>query len=305
MAAKKQRSRHVVRNLILCILLLCVIAAAVACGLLYRKIKSLQQGAAFDLSYSVASTSAEAPVLYTILEKADATQGELYGVYAPGKLLLSLYQLSGAQSAATWDAATGEVTLHPDAKAAEPFTRIYIDSTETLYDAGQLYDTIRQAIIEAYPLASALLPEWSLGNYISQTQLATLLGVEPAAVEMQDMADFSLALKALKRVEPEGALDGFTYFQLTLPDAAADAPVLVLGVPPKALLAKTTPLHILLTIPQHSVRVELLGTLRAADTTVIAPSSRIKDEDIAVLAQIRQAAEDLLQFIQQATQSSG
>ena len=34
---------------------------------------------------------------------------------------------------------------------------------------------------QSYPLASLLLPDWSLGSYISQAQLASLLGVDTTA----------------------------------------------------------------------------------------------------------------------------
>lgn len=302
MASSKRRARrHTVRNIILCVLLVCIVAVAAVFFLLNSKVKKLQQGAAFDFSYTVTATSAESPVLYTVLEKTNATQGSVYGVYAPGKLLLSFYQLTGTTPTATWDAQTGALTLHPEARASEPFTRVYVDSSETLYDVGQLYDTARQAIVDTYPLAGSLLPDWSLGNYISQTQLATLLGVETGSVEMQDMTGFTLALAALKKAEPQGALSGYTYFRLENPDATLSSPDLIIGVPLKSVLAETTPVHIMLTIPQHGVRVELLGTVEPADTTIIAPSSRMKDQDIATFAQIRQTVEELLQVIQQAT----
>lgn len=299
MAANKKRQRHTARNIVLIALLVCVIAAAALGAAVWRRVSALQKGAQFEFAYTVTYTSAEQPVLYTVLEKASATQGSLYGVYAPNKLLVSLYQLSGGTPAASWDADARKVTLNAGTKAAEPFTRVYIDSDETLYDVGQLYGTARQAIIDAYPIASALLPEWGLGNYISQTQLSTLLGVDTSKVEMQEIADFSLILTALKRAQPAEALDGCTYFKLEMPNAAQDAPELVFGVPLGGVLSDEIPLHILLIIPQHNAKIELLGTLSAADSTIIAPTSRMKDEDIETLAQIRQTVEQLLQFVRQ------
>lgn len=270
--------RHPVRRVVLCVLLVCVIAAAVLFGLLASKVKKLRQGAAFDFSYSVTSTSSETPVLYSVLEKANATQGSVSGVYAPGKLLLTLRQQN----------------------ASSPFTHVYISSTETLYDVGQLYKTARAAIVNAYSVASLVLPEnWTLGNYISQTQLATLLGVELGKVEMQDMANFTLALGALRRAEPAGALDGYTYFRLQEQDASLNSPELIIGVPLREILSGSIPLHIILTIPQHSAKVELTGTLHAANSTIITPTSRMSDEDIATFAQLRQTVEELLQYVQQ------
>ena len=50
---------------------------------------------------------------------------------------------------------------------------MYISSSETLYDVGQLYKISALSITGSYPLAS-LAPDWSLGSYISQAQLASL-----------------------------------------------------------------------------------------------------------------------------------
>lgn len=36
-----------------------------------------------------------------------------------------------------------------------------------------------------------LIPEWNMGSYISQTQLASLLGVDDTATSLQSMSDFS------------------------------------------------------------------------------------------------------------------
>ena len=91
---------------------------------------------------------------------------------------------------------------------------MYISSSETLYDVGQLYKNIRSSITGSYPLASLLLPDWSLGSYISQAQLASLLGVDTTATSLQDMTEFELPQKKLQRVQPENAKDGYLYFQL-------------------------------------------------------------------------------------------
>ena len=95
-----------------------------------------------------------------------------------------------------------------------PLTRMYISEEETLYDAGQLYNKLRSTVVAEYPLASLLLPGWSLGSYISQDQLATLLGVDPAATGLQQVNDFQLDLKQLKTVQPANAKEGYFYLQL-------------------------------------------------------------------------------------------
>lgn len=277
-SSRKHSHNHPVRTLVLCLLAVCIVAAATAFGVLYFKGKKVAQGAEFQFSYTITPTTTEAPVLYSVLEKTGTTQGTLNGIYEPGKLLVSLYQQQSA---------------------AEPFTRVYIDSSETLYDVGQLYDAVRAAIVDAYPLADAILPAWTLGSYISQTQLAALLGVETGSVEMQDMTGFAFALGALRPTKPEGAMDGYYYFRLDNTAAGENAPELVLGVPLNGLFASETPLHILLAIPEHGVKAELSGTVTAAETTVLAPESRMKDEDIAVFAQIRQTVEQLMALGQQ------
>lgn len=272
-ASSKKRSRAIV-IVVVCLLLICAVAAGTVYGLLSHKVKALQTGGTFDCTYRVTSTAAETPALYGILNTVGATDGTVTGQYASGKIQLAL---SAKNSSA-------------------PFTRIYIDSDETLYDAGQLYSVLRQGITDAYPLAGLVLPSWNLGSYISQTQLAQVLGVELQDVEMQDMTGFSLALSTLQKVTPDNAMDGYTYYQL--PAADANGPVLIVGLPLKSLFADSTPLHVLLTIPEHQVTVELNGTLTAAETVIVAPTSRMSDDDVAAFVQIRQALESFSEFIQ-------
>lgn len=299
MAYHHGKRRHPVRTVVLCLLAIIIVAAAVGYGMLTSKLKKLQSGAAFDFSYSISCTSAEAPALYTILDKTGTTQGSLYGVYEPSKLLVSLYRVTGSTPAAEYDAEGKTITLHNEAREAEPFTRVYVSSDETLYDVGQLYATVRRVIVSQYPITDAVLPQWTLGSYISQTQLATALGVELGTVDMRDMTGFEpLALAAIKPAEPENALDGFSYFTLANSSTDADAPTLVFGLPRGEVFAKTTPLHIILTIPGHSVKIELLGALTPAEAVVTAPSSRMNDDDINNFAQIRQTVEELMSLAQ-------
>ena len=189
----------------------------------------------------------------------------------------------------------------PDAVIpAGPLTRVYISSSETLYDVGQLYKNIRSSITGSYPLASLLLPDWSLGSYISQAQLASLLGVDTTATSLQDMTEFELPQKKLQRVQPENAKDGYLYFQLDTGDASANAPVLVIGLEKSRFFADAIPVHILLTIPEHGVSIQLTGTVSAQTVVLTAPTSRMKDEDIQTLVQIRDTIQSVLQFVQTA-----
>ena len=185
-------------------------------------------------------------------------------MYAPGQLGVALY-------------------LQDDASGA-PLTRLYIDQNETLFDAGQVYRTARGSLVARAPLADVLLPKWNLGDYISQTQLATLLGVPIAEVEMQEFSQFALLPAALKRVEPAQAKKGYTYFQLQTDQP--NAPTLTLGLPLGELFAESTPLHVLILHPAHNAALELDGSLSAATPILTPPTSRMKDDDIAVFAQV-------------------
>jgi len=139
-----------------------------------------------------------------------------------------------------------------------------------------------------------------MGSYISQTQLASVLGTELSAVEMQDMTGFSLALGALQKVTPDGALDGYAYYEVP---SSSDI-TLIFGLPMKELFAKTTPLHVLLTIPEHRVTISLSGTVTAAETAVVAPTSRMSDEEVDSFVQLRKSLESFAAVLQSALQGS-
>lgn len=167
----------------LAVVLVAVVAAVgVVFFQLHSKISALQTGASFTFRYEIAPNSPDKPPLLNILERVNASSGSVSGQYAPGKLQLSFYQLNEDDSVKT-----------------SPFTRVYIDSEETLFDIGQLYTVLRQDVTDKLSLASVLLPEWSLGDYISQTQAAAVLGVETNKVELQELSGFTLSLKGLKK----------------------------------------------------------------------------------------------------------
>ena len=90
-----------------------------------------QTGASFTFRYEIAPNSPDKPPLLNILERVNASSGSVSGQYAPGKLQLSFYQLNEDDSVKT-----------------SPFTRVYIDSEETLFDIGQLYTVLRQAVTD-------------------------------------------------------------------------------------------------------------------------------------------------------------
>ena len=287
----------------LAVVLVAVVAAVgVVFFQLHSKISALQTGASFTFRYEIAPNSPDKPPLLNILERVNASSGSVSGQYAPGKLQLSFYQLNEDDSVKT-----------------SPFTRVYIDSEETLFDIGQLYTVLRQAVTDKLSLASVLLPEWSLGDYISQTQAAAVLGVETNKVELQELSGFTLSLKGLKKVSPSAARDGYRYYQFPAAGEldvdvegrrldgvvfVADGTTLVLGFSTDALFSKTTPIHVLLTIPEHNVHIQLTGTVTSAKTVLSPPASRMSDEDIATLAQIRQSIESVWKMIQSAAQTT-
>ena len=226
---KKRTGLRAALIVLLCLILVCAVAAAVLYSFVSRRIKAFQSGASFALDYTITSTEAEPPALYALLDKFGGTTGSLTGQYTPRAVQLALYP-------------TGTSTVN-DA----PLTRMYISEEETLYDAGQLYNKLRSTVVAEYPLASLLLPGWSLGSYISQDQLATLLGVDPAATGLQQVNDFQLDLKQLKTVQPANAKEGYLYLQLPNLAAGEDAPQLILGIEKQGLLKTLSPkVHILL-----------------------------------------------------------
>ncbi len=280
---KKKRIRAAL-VVVLCLALVLAVAAAACYGLLARRLKALQAGAGFTFEYEITPT-ADSPALYTILQQTGGTSGTVTGKYAPDALQLSISA--------------------PDAVIpADPLTRVWVSGSETLYDAGQLYRNLRTSITNAYPLAGLLIPDWNLGNYISQSQLASLLGVDAAATSLQDVTDFQLDVKNLQRVTPDDAKDGYLYFQLTAGSAGANAPVLVLGLEKSQFFADAIPVEIRLSIPEHGVSIRLSGTVSAETVVLSAPTSRMKDEDIQTLVQIRETIQSVLQFVQTAGESA-
>ena len=278
----KRGAGRVVLVIVLCLVLVAAVAAAAGYSLVACRVKALQAGAAFTFDYSITPT-ADSPALYTILQKTGSTSGTVSGLYAPDALQLNISA--------------------PDAVIpADPLTRVYVSSSETLYDVGQLYQNIRSSITGAYPLAGILMPDWSLGNYISQAQLASLLGVGSEATSLQDMTEFELPQKKPQRVHPEGAKDGYLYYQLSTGDASSSAPTLIVGFEKSQFFADAIPVHILLAIPEHGIRAQLTGSVSAQTVVLSAPASRMKDEDIQTLVQIRDTIQSVLQFVQTAAQ---
>lgn len=165
------------------------------------------------------------------------------------------------------------------------FTDLYIDANDTYFDAGRLYRTLRDSIADSAPLVGAFLPEWSLPNYITQAQLAKILGVPNTQVAMQEMSGYTMTLSRQCVVHPDYAKKDYTYYQF--PYEGEDAAVLVVGLPLKSLLFDDTiPVDVHVEIPAHGVNAALSGTLKAGVNSLSAPVSVISDSDIDSIVQL-------------------
>lgn len=276
---KKTTALRAVIIFILCLVLVCAVGAAVLFGLFSRKLKALQAGTTFSFDYQIGSTADEPPALYRLLEQFEGTQGTVTGSSSADSLQVSLYR---------------------KADRTEPLTRVYISPETTLYDVEQIYSTLRSAIVAEYPLADYLIPHWSLGDYISQTQLAQILGVDSTDTSLTAMTGFRFSWKDLERVQPEQALDGYFYLQFAPQDAAPDEPVLILGFAKENLLQTFSPMtHVLLHLPEQQISIELKGAITPAQTVLTAPTSRMQDADVAALVQLRETIESVIQFVEQ------
>ena len=282
MKSSKKRSRAVV-TVVACILAVCLVAALVLFSLVNSKVRALQKGATFELSYNItAQDSASTPALYNILKQVGATSGDVAGLYSPGQLQLYLYPSGGLARAETG--------------GTDFFTDLYIDANDTYFDAGRLYRTLRDSIADSAPLVGAFLPEWSLPNYITQAQLAKILGVPNTQVAMQEMSGYTLTLSRQCIVHPDYAKKDYTYYQF--PSEGEDAAVLVVGLPLKSLLFDDTiPVDVHVEIPTHGVNAALSGTLKAGVNSLSAPVSVISDSDIDSIVQLRERLEQFADLI--------
>ena len=147
-----------------------------------------------------------------------------------------------------------------------------------------------------YPVASALLPDWTLGDYITQDQLARLLGAEPAVSGAGQYSAAAFAPGQMERVQPEQALDGYLYF--TPRQDTGDAEIVV-GFPLRSLWGEYFDCHVLVDLPGQGLHFALTGSAQAGDSAVAAPASVMRDEDIDALAALFEAVRSLLAFVQE------
>lgn len=266
-----------------CILAVCLVAALVFFSLVNSKVRALQKGAAFELSYNItAQDSSSTPALYNILKQVGATSGDVAGLYSPGQLQLYLYPPAGLP------------TPRPAALTFSP-TSILMPTTPTLMPGGSTAPcgipsrTARRWWVRS--CRSGLCPTTS-----RRPSWQKILGVPNTQVAMQEMSGYTLTLSRQCVVHPDYAKKGYIYYQF--PSEGEDAAVLVVGLPLKSLLFDDTiPVDVHVEIPAHGVNAALSGTLKAGVNSLSAPVSVISDSDIDSIVQLRERLEQFADLI--------
>lgn len=256
------------------IALLAVIVLAVLafCLVVRSRAGALQKGSAFSFDYQVTSTAEEPSLAYSTLEALGGLSGRLDG------------QSSGSSLSLSW---------YADGKE-EPFTDIYLKDGKVLLNIHQIYRTFLSGLSAKYPLIGSLIPDWTLGDYISQDQLATLMGRQPAVSEMENYSVSAFSPFSLERVHPENALDGYLYF--TPKQTQGDA-VVTIGFPIQSLWTEFFRCQVLIDVPSQGLHLELTGKALPGDYDIQLPDSVMKDEDIAALSEIIQAVRSLVKLV--------
>ena len=163
MSASRSSSRRS-RTVLLAVLALLAAAALALLGLyafIRAKAGALQAGAAFTFDYTVTSTSPEPSTAYAVLDALDALTGSVTGQSSGDSLYLAWYNVGSA--AFQSDQAPG-----PD----QAFTDLYVKDGLVYLNVRQIYRTLLSGLSAQYPVITSLIPDWGLGDYITQTQLA-------------------------------------------------------------------------------------------------------------------------------------
>ena len=235
---------------------------------------ALQKGSAFSFEYQVTSTAAEPSAAYKTLDAMSGLTGTLSG------------QSSGSDLYLAWYAAGQE----------EPFTDIYVQDSTVLLNVRQIYRTFLSGLTAKYPLVGSLIPDWSLGDYITQDQLALLLGSQPAVSEMENYSVSAFSPSDLQQVHPQDGLKGYFYFTPKQTLGGADV---VIGFPIQSLWTEFFRCHIIVDLPSQSLHLEMTGKALPGTYDIQLPDSVMRDEDINALSQIIQAVRSIAQLVAQ------
>lgn len=286
MSASRSSSRRG-RTVLTAVLVLLAAAVLALLGLyafVRAKAGALQAGAAFTFDYAVTSTAPEPSTAYATLEALDALTGSVTGQSSGDSLYLAWYNV-GSDAFQT-DQAPG---------SDQAFTDLYVKDGQVYLNVRQIYRTLLSGLSVQYPVIASLIPDWGLGDYITQTQLARLLGAEPAVSEMENYSAASFAPGRMRRVRPEGAREGYLYFA---PQDTGDAEI-VIGFPLRSLWSESFSCHVLVDLPSQGLHFELTGRALPGDYSIQAPASVMQDEDIDALAAIFDAVRSILAFVRQ------
>lgn len=253
-------------------------AAAVFLLIFYLVVRSragaLQKGSAFSFDYQVTSTAAEPSAAYNTLKALDGLTGTLSG------------QSSGSDLHLTWYAAGQD----------QPFTDIYVQDGTVLLNIRQIYRTFLSGLSAKYPLIGSLIPDWTLGDYITQDQLAVLMGSQPAVSEMENYSVSAFSPSDLRQVHPQDGIEGYLYF--TPRQSLGDAEV-VIGFPIQSLWTEFFRCQILVDLPAQGLHLELTGKALPGTYDIQLPDSVMQDDDINALSEIIQAVRSIAQLVGQ------
>ena len=253
-------------------------AAAVFLLIFYLVVRSragaLQKGSVFSFDYQVTSTAAEPSAAYNTLKALDGLTGTLSG------------QSSGSDLYLAWYAAGQD----------QPFTDIYVQDGTVLLNIRQIYRTFLSGLSAKYPLIGSLIPDWTLGDYITQDQLAVLMGSQPAVSEMENYSVSAFSPSDLQQVHPQDGIEGYLYF--TPRQSLGDAEV-VIGFPIQSLWTEFFRCQILVDLPAQGLHLELTGKALPGTYDIQLPDSVMQDDDINALSEIIQAVRSIAQLVGQ------
>src|SRR5699024_3714851 len=145
----------------------------------------------------VTSTASEPSLAYSTLRSLDALTGSVAGQSSGDSLYLAWYNTPAS-------AFQSEQAPGPD----QAFTDLYVKDGQVYLNVRQIYRTLLSGLTAQYPAVSALIPDWGLGDYITQAQLARLLNSQPAVSAAGGYSAAAFAPGQMQRAYPEGALDG-------------------------------------------------------------------------------------------------
>ncbi len=269
MSKKSVRSFGPLRAVLLILLVLAVVLLGLY-GFLRYRMNRLAEGAAFRLEYTVQSTADTPTSAYNTFQTMKGLTGTVEGQSQTDRFTARLY-------------AQGQT---------EAFLEVYSGQGETLVNIGRLYRYYVAGLAQEYPLLASLIPDWGLGDYISQQQLARFFDQEAApqaGFTAQELVPFSY----------DAGRSGYLYFA---PEGADEEnPSLLIGISAASLFSDPVEVHVLLNDAADGLRFELSGTVTAQEVSIPAPASRMADEDADALRAVWQALRDLLAFFRDQT----